>query len=247
MGVVTGGTATLGATAPAQTWLFAEGYTGPGFDEYLTIQNPNPAAGNAAITYYVEGQPTPTQKAIQLPANSRTTVAVHDAGAPAGLGRGKAHATRVETSVPTVVERPMYFLYHGSGSAADIDGGHNVLGATSLIGPGQSVTLAEGYTGDGFDQYLTFQNPNPAPIDVTITYLKADGSPPVTKNLNLPANQRTTVPAHSSAGAGLGPGLAFSTKVTVNAAAGGALVERVMYFRYAGAATGGTAAFGLGG
>jgi hypothetical protein len=244
-GTITGGTATLGATGTATTWHFAEGYTGTGFDEYLTIQNPGGAPGQATITYFVEGQAVPTQKVIQLPANSRTTVVVHNQNDPGGLGRGFQHSTRVVTTVPTVVERPMYFVYNGSGSATNVDGGHNVLGATSLINGGASVTMAEGYTGDGFNQYLTFQNPNAAPVPVTITYLKADGSAPVVKNLNLPANQRTTVVVHEPAGAGLGPGFEVSTRVTNNGAAGlGILVERVMYFKYLGVATGGSAALG---
>jgi hypothetical protein len=249
MGAVTGGTATLGATSPGTTWYFAEGYTGSGFDEYLTIQNPNATAGTATITYYIEGQSTPVVKQVSLAANSRTTVAVHNDSDPTGggLGRNKAHATKVETTVATVVERPMYFLYQGgTASTASIDGGHNVMGATSLIGVGQSVVLAEGYTGSGFHEYLTFQNPNSADVSVTITYLKADGSVPVSKSLTIPANQRKTVAVHNGSDpAGLGTGHAFSTKISVpGGAAGGILAERVMYFRYAGSATGGTSAFG---
>ncbi|MCC6626884.1 MAG: hypothetical protein IT340_05700 [Chloroflexi bacterium] len=251
VGTVTGGTATLGAIAPARAWHFAEGYTGAGFDEFLTIQNPNPTAGLATIRYFVEGQPEPTVREVPLPASSRITVAVHEpfhsATAPGGLGRGRAHATTVETDVDSVVERPMYFLYQGL-SLGGVDGGHNVLGATGLIAPGASVVMAEGYTGAGFEQYLTFQNPQSEPVAVTIAYLKADGST-VTRGLNLAPRQRTTVAVHRAddpTGAGLGPGQVFGTRVTVaTGAPGGVLVERVMYFNYGGAATGGTSAFGV--
>jgi hypothetical protein len=248
MGAVTGGTATLGATSPGTTWYFAEGYTGSGFDEYLTIQNPNATAGTATITYYIEGNNTPATCSVPLAANSRTTVVVHNETSttdPCGLGRGKAHATKVQTTVATVVERPMYFLYQGgTASTASIDGGHNVMGATSLIGVGQSVVLAEGYTGSGFHEYLTFQNPNSADVSVTISYLKADGSAPVSKSLTIPANQRKTVAVHNGSDpAGLGTGQEFSVRITVNSG-GAVLAERVMYFRYAGSATGGTSAFG---
>ena len=34
----------MGASAPQPTWLFAEGYTGTGFDEYLIVLNPNATA-----------------------------------------------------------------------------------------------------------------------------------------------------------------------------------------------------------
>ncbi|MCC6629524.1 MAG: hypothetical protein IT340_19260 [Chloroflexi bacterium] len=243
VGTVTGGGATLGATVAATTWHFAEGYTGGGFDEYLTIQNPNPAMVTGTITYYVEGEGA-TSKPITLLPSSRTTVPVHDATHPAALGRGKAHATTVQTSQPTVVERPMYFLYAGA-TIAGIDGGHNVMGATSLLQAGQSVLFAEGYTGQGFEQYLTLQNPNPTAATVRITYLLAGGAPQSPPLVTIPANQRKTIVVHAAGNGGLGPNMAFSTKVdVVNGGAGGVLAERVMYFRYHDVATGGTSAFG---
>ena len=116
----------LSAAQGATTWYFAEGYTGPGFDEYLTIQNPG-SAGTATITYYVEGTSTPQTRTVSLAANSRTTVAVHsDASSsnPGGLGRlSVGHSTKVESTVAVVVERPMYFQY-----GSTINGGHNVMG-----------------------------------------------------------------------------------------------------------------------
>ena len=35
-------TTSWASTAPRQRWLFAEGYTGAGFDEYLTHPEPQP-------------------------------------------------------------------------------------------------------------------------------------------------------------------------------------------------------------
>lgn len=237
----TGGTATLGANAPATNWSFAEGFTGAGFDQFVTIQNPG-AAGSATLTYFIEGEGSQV-KTIALQANSRTTVAVHNASDPGGIGRGKANSLQVSSTVPVVVERPMYFLYTGP-NLADVDGGHNVMGATSLVNPGQTTYLVEGYTGAGFNEYLTFQNPNAGPVDILITYLKSDGTT-VVKPLTLAASQRTTVVVHSSSGAGLGLNQETSVKVLVSAGApGGILVERVMYFRYGAGATGGSAAFG---
>jgi hypothetical protein len=123
---ITGGHNVIGATRTAGVWDFAEGFTGTGFDEYLTIQNPGATAGTATITYFVEGQASPTTKTVSLPANSRTTIAVHEASANGGLGRGLAHSTKVAADVPIVVERPMYFNYLGTTT-----GGHNVMGAAA--------------------------------------------------------------------------------------------------------------------
>ena len=52
--------------AGATTWYFAEGYTGEGFDEYLTIQNPNAQAGTATLTYLLEGA-SPVVRSVPLP------------------------------------------------------------------------------------------------------------------------------------------------------------------------------------
>jgi hypothetical protein len=245
-GAVTGGTATLGATATNTTWYFAEGYTGGGFDEYLSIQNPNPVADTATITYFVEGSATPIVTQVSLPPNSRTTVTVNSPTGSGGVGPNRAHSTRVQTTQQTVVERPMYFLYNGP-TLGGIDGGHNVMGATSLIPPGQSVIMAEGYTGAGFEQYLTFQNPNNVNLTVQITYLHDNGTT-TPKQVTVLALQRKTVSVHLlSDPAGIGPNQAISVRVTAPSSPGniGILAERVMYFRFNNVATGGSSAFGV--
>jgi hypothetical protein len=142
----------------------------------------------------------------------------------------------------------MYFLYQGARMQA-VDGGHNTMGATALLPTGRAVVLAEGYTGAGFEQFLTFQNPNPATARARVTYLLDDGTTLGPYAIDLPANQRLTVAIHDATGpAGAGPDRAFATRVeVVDGGASGILVERVSYFRYigrAGAATGGSSAFG---
>jgi hypothetical protein len=112
----------MGANAAARTWYFAEGYTGAGFDQYLTILNPNPAEATVRVTYYLTDGATKVVT-LTVPATSRATVTVHDA--PQGVGRGQAVAAVVEglNGLDIVVERPMYFTY-GEG----ITGGHTALG-----------------------------------------------------------------------------------------------------------------------
>ncbi len=112
----------MGAGTPRQVWYFAEGYTGAGFDEYLTIQNPTSSPASLTITYYLADGTTPTRTLTVAP-TSRATVAVHEAAQ--GVGRGQAVSAKVESTngVGIVVERPMYFTY-GNG----ITGGHTVMG-----------------------------------------------------------------------------------------------------------------------
>jgi hypothetical protein len=232
----------VGPTVGATNWFFAEGYTGAGFDEYLTIQNPNPLAATLQITYYLNGG-APVTKGLTVPASSRSTVAVHD---PAqGVGRGKEVSARVVSlnGVGVVVERPMYFTYNGA--TAGVTGGHNVMGVNA---PRQSWLFAEGYTGAGFDQYLTLMNPNPAAAPVTITYYLGGGQAPVVKQLTVPANSRATVTVHDAT---LGVGRAYAVSARVETTlAGGIVVERPIYFRYAGsmgAVTGGHNVMGAAG
>jgi streptogramin lyase len=103
------------------SWYFAEGCTNPGFDTWLTLQNPNDSAATVDITYmYRDGTTKTTQKAIN--ANSRETVNVNtDAGA------NKELSIHVESNQQIVAERPMYFNYQGMWSD-----GQTTLGIRSL-------------------------------------------------------------------------------------------------------------------
>jgi lysophospholipase L1-like esterase len=226
-------------TVGSGAWYFAEGYTGPGFDQYLTIQNPNPIPAQLRLTYYLNGG-APVVKGLTAPANSRYTVAVHDEREGVGRNgiRGWEVSAKVESTngVGIVAERPMYFTYNGA-TISNVTGGHNVMGVNE---PRASWLFAEGYTGPGFDEYLTIQNPNATDAAVAITYF-LDGAPPVTRSLVVPASSRRTVTVHASASAanpgGYGrtaPGQGIAAHVaTTNP--GGIVAERPMYFRYGAA------------
>jgi hypothetical protein len=234
---ITGGHNVVGASALQTRWFFAEGFTGEGFDEYLTIMNPG-EAGTATITYYVEGQGM-TDRSVPLPARGRTTVVVHDDESPAnpgGLGRRSVgHSTRVVTDVPVVIERPMYFHYNGT-----IDGAHNVLGVTT---PRTTWNFAEGFTGAGFDEYLTILNPSTTShAAVTITYYYASGGT-LEKSLVVTRAARATVAVHDTA-RGVGRDQAVSARVRSTNGVD-IVVERPMYFVYQGSITGGHSATGL--
>ena len=120
--VAGGGHDVMGAGAPKASWLFAEGYTGAGFDQYLVVLNPHATAAPVTITYYLNGGGAPLVRSLTVAPYSRAAVAVHDAGQ---VGRDKEVCAKVETSHPggVVVERPMYFTY-----GAATDGGHTVMG-----------------------------------------------------------------------------------------------------------------------
>lgn len=229
-GQIKGGHTVLGASSPHTTWYFAEGYTGTGFDEYLTIQNPNPAEAEVKITYFL-GRGGPVVKNLRIPGASRYTVVVHDP--KEGVGRNQEVSALVESTngVGIVVERPMYFRYSGSSFTAT--DGHNVMGVNAS---GTSWLFAEGYTGTGFDEYLTIMNPDPADAEVKVTYYLGNGAP-VEKTLTIRANSRYTVQVHNSK-EGVGRGQEVSSKVESTNGVG-IVVERPMYFRYSSSINGG--------
>ncbi|MBU1944380.1 MAG: hypothetical protein KKE36_11995 [Actinobacteria bacterium] len=115
----TGGHDVMGATHLTTSCYFAEGYTGPGFDQWFCILNPNDEDAEVTITYYLEGGGT-VRKSHQAPARSRYTVYVNE-----DLGDGLSQSSLITSSLPIVAERPMYFLFQGQYS-----GGHDVVGFT---------------------------------------------------------------------------------------------------------------------
>ncbi len=143
----------MGAPWLAGEYFFAEGYTGAGFDEYLTIQNPDAAAITVDAVYQLgPGQGGPVGRSYTVPAESRRTVYVNG---PEGVGAGVDASVRLTCAQDFLAERPMYFNYTGYG-APGWTGGHCVIGASSAAG---NWFFAEGYTGSGFDEFLCIQNP----------------------------------------------------------------------------------------
>ncbi len=53
------GHASAGATMPRTTWFFAEGHTGPMFEQYLLVGNPSDAPVPIRVTYLLPDGPTP--------------------------------------------------------------------------------------------------------------------------------------------------------------------------------------------
>jgi hypothetical protein len=241
---VTGGHVVLGVTAPRTAWYFAEGYTGTGFDEYLAIFNPHDRQVNVTVSYY-KGDASTRTVTFVVNRRARETVAVHEDAR--GIGRPGGAAAAVSAKVETndsggiVVERAMYFTYYTGWT-----GGHITLGAAA---PRTRWYFAEGYTGDGFDEFLTIMNPSTTDATIRITYYRT-GAAPLQKTLTAPANRRTTVTVHDTA-QGVGRGWPVSALVESTNGVG-VLVERPMYFNYPGgdniygyySATGGHVAFG---
>ncbi len=112
-----GGHNVMGANAARKSWSLAEGTTRDGFEEWITILNPSSQTANVDITYMLSSGENRVQE-IQVTARSRYTVDVNGF-----LGPGRDSSAVVTSDRDIVVERPMYFDYHGKWN-----GGHNVMG-----------------------------------------------------------------------------------------------------------------------
>ncbi|MEW6554640.1 MAG: hypothetical protein AB1384_10185 [Actinomycetota bacterium] len=111
----------------ARTWFFAEGYTGPGFDEWILVYNPPANKGGVGVTiapvinmysntgpigFYTVGSVSPGQ---------RRSVNINAAAAYYGYAGDVSIV--VYDDQPFICERAMYFDYAGR-----ISGGSQVFG-----------------------------------------------------------------------------------------------------------------------
>jgi hypothetical protein len=168
-----------GAPAPATTWYFAEGATGP-FLLYYLFENPGSTPASVTVRYLREGD-TPISRPRTLPPHSRTTVFVNadDPGvATASLG------AVVTSDVPILAERAMYLQANGTFAGGSASSGSPALSTQWYFG--------EGATGPFFHAFLSLLNPGATPATATVTYHLSDGST-VAKAYGVPAEGRRTV------------------------------------------------------
>ncbi len=221
----TGGHCVMGANALSTQYYFAEGTTRSGFEEWLTLQNPNAGPITVSATYQLGyGQGDPITKSYPIDGGRRLTLYV-----PSEAGAEKDVSVRLSSASAFLAERPMYFAYTWQG--VNWNGGHCVIGASA---PAADWFFAEGYTGSGFQEWICLQNPGDADASVQVSYYVQDqGALPV-REVTVPARTRITLFVNEHAGAGL----ALSARIRVTSGPG-IICERPMYFSYAGVWDGG--------
>ncbi|MBU2687706.1 MAG: DUF362 domain-containing protein [Actinobacteria bacterium] len=218
-GAWTGGHTVVGARAASQTWYFAEGYTGPGFDQYVCVLNPGESPAGLTFRFQTSEAGEVVKPGLSVGPHTRATFKVNDL-----LGAGYQNSLCLESDGPVVAERPVYFDYAGSGGF-QWNGGHCVMGAAALS---REYLFAEGTTREGFEEWLTVQNPGASTIRVNAEYLPGEGQgPAVSKAYDIAAGRRFTVHVADEVGADR------DVSVRLNSASP-FLAERPMYFRYRG-------------
>lgn len=156
-----GGSSSCGVRSPSLKWYLAEGYTGPGFDEYLLFQNPSRYEARVRVTFMLRDG-TRVKKVYSIKPRSRFTLKVNDVP-EAAL---QDVSTMVESNVGIIVERAQYFEYAGK------DDGNASCGLSELA---KTWFFAEGYTAGGFDEYILIQNPSSKKGLARVAFMRGDG------------------------------------------------------------------------
>jgi hypothetical protein len=222
-GWCTGGHDVMGSTSLDTLWYFAEGTTRAGFDTYLSIQNPFEV--NSEVHFdFVLGDGSVVDHDMNVGSTSRQTLNVNDV-----VGEEKDVSAVVTSSSPILVERPMYFLYRDKWT-----GGHVAMGARELK---NAWFFAEGTTRDGFEEWLSLENPSDTDTVARIDYMLEDGTV-IETDVGVPAHTRVTVDVPLA----VGPGRDISVAIWSDI---GIIAERPMYFDYHGMWQGGHDVVGL--
>jgi len=205
--------------ATGSSFYFAEGYTANNFAEYLCVGNPNTAAATVHVKYlFVDG--TSQAADYPVPGKSRITVFVNDV-----VGQNREVSMVVTSTTSNLVaERPMYFDYNGTPGNLNWTGGHDVVGATR---PGLSWYFAEGYTGPGFDDYVTVLNPGGTDAALAFKFQTQEAGLIVKSGFTVHAHSRGTFKVNDVLGANFQTSLKLESNQPV-------VAERPMYFDYTG-------------
>lgn len=197
------GTDSMGAMALSKNWYMAEGVTRGGYDTWLLLLNPHDVPGTAKATYMREDGTT-TSNSYLLPPRTRLSVYVNQEAPNTRV------ATKVEADLPIVAERSTYF----PGGL----GGHNSMAAPALS---EQWYLPEGSTAKPFSENVLIANPNTAAANLTVSFMKEDGST-VEKQYAMKPTSRLTLQMNDVL-----PDTAFSTRVQSDQPV---VAERSMYF-----------------
>ncbi|MBC7248348.1 MAG: L,D-transpeptidase [Actinobacteria bacterium] len=208
---IRGGHAAAAVREASEEWYFAEGYTGEGFDEYLVVLNP---WDDHAVTCFDFMLPDGGVRPFTFTAAPHSRMTVHVDALP-GLGNTDV-SVRITSTRPVVAERAVYFEYHGK------TGGHATAGLTQLR---DRWYFAEGYTGEGFDEYLVVLNPGDDHAVTCFDFMLPDGG---VRPFTFTAAPHSRMTVHVDALPGLG-----NTDVSVRITSTRPVVaERAVYFGY---------------
>jgi hypothetical protein len=227
-----GGTASLGATAPQTSWVFAEGAAASHFESFYLLLNPNETPITVTARFLLETGSPVTKDYVVAPRSRRT---IYMNGALGSVGG--AAATFTSSTLPFLAERSIYW---GLGRVE----GTNVVGAPATA---TEWHFPEGSSGGQFDTYLLLANPGTTDSTVWLTLFVEGVGRFTLSNLpqTVPAGKRLTIymndflsQVEANESPALPPGTlkgkSFATKVLV-VAGDPVVAEEAIYWQRAGA------------
>ena len=168
-----GGHNSAGVNAPATSWFLAEGATGPFFETFILLANPNatPVDGRAEVPAAVGRR----RDALGDDSGAaRLTVNIEALTPAAPALANAAVATQVTASLPIIVERAQYWPY----APSEWYEAHNSAGVTA---PARRWGLAEGRVGNpsgfppaNYQTFILLANPGGTAATVTLTFLRTE-------------------------------------------------------------------------
>ncbi len=233
---VSGAYDVVGTPKAAADWLFAEGYTGPGYREDLTLANVDPtnAAQVTIILKSATGATNPTQLVVKP--QSQVIWNVNAANSFNGATpEVSVEVTAASSGANIIVERELYFKYQHT-LRQPAAGGTAVMGQ---VGPAafSTYSFAEGYTNTGYNEWLTLQNPTGKAETIYATLVNGLGRSS-TSSFTVKANSRFTVDVNSLVQQVFSPGMSSTgnaISMTVQTLDGSDFVaERPMYWNTSG-------------
>jgi len=157
------------AAAPelSTSWFLAEGATGPYFDLFALIVNPNAEAASLEVTYLLPNGSF--VKSYTVPGQSRFNIWA-DVDDPRLADTAVSMALTSTNGVPILVERAMWW----PGTSDTWFEGHNSLGATET---GEKWGVAQGEVGGplGLETYVLLANTSAFDAMVQVTAVFEDG------------------------------------------------------------------------
>jgi hypothetical protein len=184
------GHASAALANPSTSWFFAEGATGPFFNMFLLIANPNAETAAIEARYLLTSGQVVTRTYSVAP-NSRFTIHVHAEGPE--LASAAVSTTLTSTNnVPVLAERAMWWPSL-SLEAGEWQEGHNSAGSTET---GVRWALADGEDGgaSATQTYVLIANTSAFAGQARVTAHFEDGSSAQLANpVPLEPHSRTTV------------------------------------------------------
>ena len=142
-----------------ENYYFAEGYTGTGTTEYLSLTNPSASQTSITITYLFEHAAAQT-RTYTIAAQSHAVININSQ-----VGPNQSVSMVVQGSQPFVAERSMYTQKGAFASASDSTG-------TSQLS--STWYFAEGNTTAGWNTLLAVLNPSTQTATLKVTYLLSE-------------------------------------------------------------------------